>query len=109
VIGVPHESLGEEAAAVVTLKEGAGASPDELRCVAERVAAYKHPRRVWLVEELPKGPTGMVLQARDRRIRQRAGVERRLTARCRRGSRQPQPKVDPQPPQRPPTGAAPEP
>jgi long-chain acyl-CoA synthetase len=63
VIGVPHESLGEEVAAVVALKEGAGASPDELRAyVKERVAAYKYPRRVWLVDELPKGPTGKILK-----------------------------------------------
>jgi long-chain acyl-CoA synthetase len=63
VIGVPHESLGEEVAAVVTLKDGTGASPDELRAyVKERVAAYKYPRRVWLVEELPKGPTGKILK-----------------------------------------------
>jgi long-chain acyl-CoA synthetase len=63
VIGVPHESLGEEVAAVVTLRGGVGASPDELRAyVKERVAAYKYPRRVWLVDELPKGPTGKILK-----------------------------------------------
>jgi long-chain acyl-CoA synthetase len=63
VIGVPHESLGEEVAAVVTLRDGVGASPDELRAyVKERVAAYKYPRRVWLVDELPKGPTGKILK-----------------------------------------------
>jgi long-chain acyl-CoA synthetase len=63
VIGVPHESLGEEVAAVVPLNEGAGATPDELRAyVKERVAAYKYPRYVWLVDDLPKGPTGKILK-----------------------------------------------
>jgi long-chain acyl-CoA synthetase len=63
VIGVPDESLGEEVAAVVALREGARCSPEELRAyVKERVAAYKYPRRVWLVDELPKGPTGKILK-----------------------------------------------
>jgi long-chain acyl-CoA synthetase len=26
------------------------------------VAAYKYPRRVWLVDALPKGPTGKILR-----------------------------------------------
>ena len=63
VIGVPHESLGEEVAAVVALKDGADASPDELReWMKQRVAAYKYPRTVHIVDELPKGPTGKVLK-----------------------------------------------
>ena len=41
---------------------GATATPAELRAFArERVAAYKYPRHVWLVRELPKGPTGKIL------------------------------------------------
>src|SRR4051794_16206210 len=63
VIGVPHESLGEEVGAAVALKDGESAEPDELRnFVKERVAAYKYPRHVWLVDELPKGPTGKILK-----------------------------------------------
>jgi len=63
VIGVEHESLGEEIAAVVVLRDGAEAAPEELRdFVKARVAAYKYPRRVWLVDELPKGPTGKILK-----------------------------------------------
>ena len=39
-----------------------GATPEELRAfVRERVAAYKYPRHIWLVGELPKGPTGKIL------------------------------------------------
>ncbi|MBO0864297.1 MAG: long-chain fatty acid--CoA ligase [Mycobacterium sp.] len=65
VIGIPHDSLGEDVGAAVALKKGATVDPDELReYVKARVAAYKYPRRVWLVDELPKGPTGKV-QKRD--------------------------------------------
>jgi long-chain acyl-CoA synthetase len=62
-IGIPHPELGEEVAAAVALKPGASAEPDELReWVKARVAAYKYPRHVWLVEALPKGPTGKILR-----------------------------------------------
>jgi long-chain acyl-CoA synthetase len=63
VIGMPHAELGEEVGAAVALKPGAAATPEELRAFAkERVAAYKYPRHVWLVAELPKGPTGKILR-----------------------------------------------
>jgi long-chain acyl-CoA synthetase len=63
VIGVKDDKLGEEIGAAVTLKDGADASADELReFVKEQVAAYKYPRRVWFVDELPKGPTGKILK-----------------------------------------------
>ena len=63
VIGVPHESLGEEIAAAVVLRDGADAAAAELReYVKARVAAYKYPRHIWLVDELPKGPTGKILK-----------------------------------------------
>ncbi len=62
VIGIPHVDLGEEIGAAVQLKPGATATPAELRAFArERVAAYKYPRHIWLVRELPKGPTGKIL------------------------------------------------
>jgi long-chain acyl-CoA synthetase len=65
VIGIPHDSLGEEVGAAVALKKGAAVTSDELRdYVKARVAAYKYPRLVWLVDALPKGPTGKV-QKRD--------------------------------------------
>jgi long-chain acyl-CoA synthetase len=63
VLGVPHDELGEEVGAAVVLNEGAEASADEIReyCKAE-VAAYKYPRHVWFLGELPKGPTGKILK-----------------------------------------------
>ena len=63
VIGIPHEELGEEVGAAVTLKPGATATPAELRAFArEQMAPYKYPRYVWLVPGLPKGPTGKILR-----------------------------------------------
>jgi long-chain acyl-CoA synthetase len=63
VIGIPHAELGEEVGAAVALKPGAEATAEELRAFTkERVAAYKYPRYVWLVAELPKGPTGKILR-----------------------------------------------
>jgi long-chain acyl-CoA synthetase len=63
VVGIPHADLGEEVGAAVALKDGASASASELRdFVKSQVAAYKYPRRVWLVDALPKGPTGKVLK-----------------------------------------------
>jgi long-chain acyl-CoA synthetase len=63
VVGIEHESLGEEVAAAVALKEGQEATVDELRAyVKERVAAYKYPRLVWITDSLPKGPTGKILK-----------------------------------------------
>ena len=65
VIGLPHPSLGEEVGAAVALKPGAVASAEELRdYVKSQVAAYKYPRHLWLIDALPKGPTGKI-QKRD--------------------------------------------
>jgi long-chain acyl-CoA synthetase len=63
VIGIPDELLGEEIGAAVGLKAGASASPQELVAfVKERLAAYKYPRQVWIVDALPKTATGKILR-----------------------------------------------
>ena len=63
VVAVPHPELGEEVGAAVALKEGHDVTPEELQAhVKDVVAAYKYPRQVWLVDELPKGPTGKILK-----------------------------------------------
>ncbi|MGN6722549.1 MAG: long-chain-fatty-acid--CoA ligase [Marmoricola sp.] len=63
VIGIPHETHGEEIGAAVALKPGAEATADEIReYVKARVAPYKYPRGVWFVDELPKGATGKILK-----------------------------------------------
>ena len=69
VVGVPDERRGETVKAFVSLKPGATATEEELiaHC-RERMAAYKYPRTVVLVEELPKTVTGKILrrELRDR-------------------------------------------
>jgi len=63
VIGIPHPELGEDVGAAVKLKPGATATAADLRSfVRDRVAAYKYPRHVWIVDDLPKGPTGKILR-----------------------------------------------
>ncbi|MEE2716152.1 MAG: acyl--CoA ligase [SAR324 cluster bacterium] len=56
---MPHDKLGEEVAAVVVLREGAEATVQALRSFAgERLAAFKVPRKILFLEEIPKGATG---------------------------------------------------
>jgi long-chain acyl-CoA synthetase len=63
VVGVPHDALGEEVGAAVALRDGMHATESEIReFVKTNLAAYKYPRQVWFVDELPKGPTGKVLK-----------------------------------------------
>ena len=63
VVGVPHDRLGEEVAALVVPRPGTSLDPDELRAWAkERLAAYKYPRIVVVVDDLPRGPSGKILK-----------------------------------------------
>jgi long-chain acyl-CoA synthetase len=61
VVGVPDDAMGEEVGAAVVLKGEADAEDIRL-FVKDRVAAYKYPRRIWFLDELPKGPTGKILK-----------------------------------------------
>jgi long-chain acyl-CoA synthetase len=63
VLGIPHDQWGEEVGAAVVLHAGQELSADEVsEYVKARIAAYKYPRLVWFLDELPKGPTGKVLK-----------------------------------------------
>ncbi|WP_030949967.1 long-chain-fatty-acid--CoA ligase [Streptomyces sp. NRRL S-646] len=63
VIGVPHESHGEEIKAVVVREAGSGTTEDELVAWAkERLAGYKYPRIIQFVDELPLTSTGKILK-----------------------------------------------
>jgi long-chain acyl-CoA synthetase len=63
VVGVPDDKMGEEVGAAVVLKKGEDASADDIKAyVKEQVASYKYPRKIWFVDELPKGPTGKILK-----------------------------------------------
>ncbi len=66
----PHDKLGEEPAAAVVASEDAELSERELRTfLAERLAAFKVPRKIVFLKSLPKGPTGKL---------QRIGLAERL-------------------------------
>ncbi|HKA88629.1 MAG TPA: long-chain fatty acid--CoA ligase [Haliangiales bacterium] len=63
VIGIPHPELGEEICAAVVATPGTAATPEELReYVKGQLAAYKYPRHVWFVDQLPKTATGKILK-----------------------------------------------
>ena len=63
VIGVPHESHGEEVKAVLALTPGAEVTAEEVIAFCKsRLSAYKYPRIVEFLPELPKGSTGKILK-----------------------------------------------
>jgi long-chain acyl-CoA synthetase len=63
VVGVPHDEWGEEIGAAVVTMDGEELSADEVSAyVKEHIAAYKYPRLVWFLDDLPKGPTGKILK-----------------------------------------------
>jgi long-chain acyl-CoA synthetase len=64
VIGRPDERLGEEVVAVVARRDDSDLSADEVIAYCrERLAAYKCPREVRFMAELPKGPSGKILKS----------------------------------------------
>jgi long-chain acyl-CoA synthetase len=63
VIGVAHDSHGEEVKAVIVLHPGRELrAADVIDYCKQNLAAYKYPRIVEFVDELPKGPTGKILK-----------------------------------------------
>jgi long-chain acyl-CoA synthetase len=64
VLGIPHPELGEDVAAFVTLRPGVSATPDDLiaHC-RDRLAAFKYPRRLTVLDALPRGATGKILKS----------------------------------------------
>ena len=70
VLGIPDDTVGEEVAALVTTRPGTSPTAEQIREWAKaRVAAYKYPRRIVFVDQLPKGPTGKILKrAIDRSV-----------------------------------------
>ncbi|MEU5837859.1 AMP-binding protein [Streptomyces diacarni] len=71
VVGVPHAYRGETVKAYVSLRDGSQAAPEELSAYCkERLAAYKYPREVEILAELPKTTSGKILR---RELRSRPG------------------------------------
>jgi len=63
VVGIPDAYRGETIKAVVSLKPGHDADPDVIKAfVKERMAAYKYPRVVEVVDELPKTTSGKIMR-----------------------------------------------
>nr|WP_281387123.1 hypothetical protein [Jiangella mangrovi] len=63
VVGLPDEYRGETVKAFVSLRAGASAEPAELvEFCRERLAAYKCPRTIEILPEIPKTATGKVLR-----------------------------------------------
>ncbi len=57
--GMPHPKLGEEVAAAVVLREGQNATERDLQTfVASRAADFKVPKKILVMDEIPKGATG---------------------------------------------------
>jgi long-chain acyl-CoA synthetase len=63
VVGIPDAYRGETIKAVISLKPGQTVTPDEIRAFArERMAAYKYPRVVEIMEDLPKTTSGKIMR-----------------------------------------------
>jgi acyl-CoA synthetase (AMP-forming)/AMP-acid ligase II len=78
VIGVPDDKWGESVKAIVVLKPGATATPDDIIGFARgRIAAYKCPKTVDFIAALPRNPTGKILK-RELRAPYWAGRERQV-------------------------------
>lgn len=78
VIGVPDEKWGEAVKAVVELKPGAAARPEELIALArEKLGGVKAPKSVDFMTSLPRSPVGKVLK-KDLRAPYWAGRERKI-------------------------------
>ncbi len=58
VVGVPDERFGEAVVAVVSLRPGEDASPEELTAALEPLARFKRPRRFVITDEVVRGPNG---------------------------------------------------
>jgi len=63
VIGVAHPDFGEGVTAVVVKKDGALAEKDVIAALKQRLAAYKLPKRVLFVKDLPRNAMGKVQKA----------------------------------------------
>ena len=59
VIGLPHERLGEIAAAIIQIKEGMTCTEEEIQEFCMGLPRYKRPRKI-IFEDVPRNPTGKI-------------------------------------------------
>ncbi len=68
VIGVPHSDFGEGVVALVTAKPGVSLDPSEIAVIiAKELAAFKRPKRIFIVDALPRNAMGKVQKAELRK------------------------------------------
>jgi long-chain acyl-CoA synthetase len=78
VIGIPDDKWGEAVKAVVALKPGMTATPDEIIAFARgRIAAFKAPKSIDFIDALPRNASGKILR-KDLREPYWAGRARRV-------------------------------
>lgn len=81
VVGVPHEVLGEDIAAAVTLRPGTSATPDDIIAFCrEQLADNKVPRTLVVLDEMPLNPNGKILKKELAPVLAKAADERRRAA-----------------------------
>jgi long-chain acyl-CoA synthetase len=81
VVGIPHEVLGEDVAAAVSLREGASASPEELQAwCRERLAVNKAPRTLLILDALPYNQNGKVVKRDLAPVLSEAAAQRKAGA-----------------------------
>lgn len=68
VLGLPHETLGEEVAAFVSLRPGSAATVEEIIDFTRAELGYQKPRQVHIVERLPRNAYGKVASAELRAL-----------------------------------------
>ena len=58
---VPHDKLGEDVAAAIVLNDGRTASASDIRAYAAGyLAGFKVPKKIVILDDIPKGPTGKI-------------------------------------------------
>jgi acyl-CoA synthetase (AMP-forming)/AMP-acid ligase II len=72
VIGLPHKRLGEIAAAIVQIKEGALMKPEELEEFCKALPRYKRPHKI-IFAEVPRNPTGKIEKPK---LREKYGADK---------------------------------
>jgi acyl-CoA synthetase (AMP-forming)/AMP-acid ligase II len=81
VVGVPHEVLGEDIAAAVSLRPGKTATPDEIIAFCrQHVADNKVPRTLVIMDDLPLNPNGKIIKKDLAAPLAKAAAQRRKAA-----------------------------